>query len=248
MSSRQSRILPTHRTWYSLVLLGTAAIAGCASPEAPQPAGPALAPSYTITPPAPLTRVQGGEWSQPTVNLARSNFGGYVTLSVENLPTGVQAFFYPFGRVAGSSAQLWLYVAGDAPTGTFTNLLVRGVASGLADRTAPLTLTITQAPFVLSLSSPALSIADGATQTTTVNVVRNNFTDPVTLYVDQNAENGYPEGVTVAFAPNPTTGNSSVLSLTDCGAAPGVYYLWVYGKSTTATYWVATLTLTVLSP
>jgi hypothetical protein len=34
-------------------------------------------------------------------------------------------------------------VAGKALPGTFANLLVRGVVSGLPDRTAPLTLTVT---------------------------------------------------------------------------------------------------------
>jgi hypothetical protein len=72
------------------------------------------------------------------------------------------ASFYPGSQVAGNSSQLLLSVAGNAPIGTFSDLLVRGVAAGLSDQTARLTLTITGAPIVLILSSPALTIVRGA--------------------------------------------------------------------------------------
>jgi hypothetical protein len=142
-------------------------------------------------------------------------------------------------------------VAGNAPTGTFTNLLVRGVASGLSDRTAPLTLTITVAPFILTLSSPTLSIVQGAaTPTTTVNVVRNDFAGPVTLYVGWDGEDHdvLPPGVTAAFAPNPATGNSAVLTLTvGAAAVPGVYDLWLYAEASTGWFDGIPLTLTVIA-
>ncbi len=111
--------------------------------------------------------------------LARTNFTGNVKLSVENLPTGLSAQLGPENvPLPGSPPAFWLLVAGSAVPGTYSNLLVRGVTSGLADRTSPLTLTITVAPFVLTLSSPTLSIVQGAaTKTTTVNVVRK--TSPV---------------------------------------------------------------------
>jgi len=213
---------------------------------------PPPAPGYTLSLSAPtLSIAQATSSGQaPTVNLVRTSFTGNVTLSVENLPTGVTAWLYPASPISGSSSELWLHALGNAPTGTFTNLLVRGVASGLTDRTAPLTLTITEAPFVLTLSSPALSIVQGgSTPTTTVNVVRHNFTGPVTLYIDDGYyEGAMPVGVTAAFAPNSATGNSSVLTLTVSGAAPGVYDLWVYAQASTGWYDGIPLTLTVTAP
>jgi hypothetical protein len=209
---------------------------------------PPASPGYTLTAPV-LSSPQGGGWSQHTMNLVRTNFTGNVTLSVENLPTGVSAFFYPFDLTSGSSFHLWLSVHGTAPTGTFTNLLVRGVAEGLLDRTAPLTLTITVAPFVLTVSSSTLTTAQGeGPQTTTFSVVRNDvLTGPVTLDIDENPEDGYPLGVTAAFAPNPTAGNSVVLSLTaGAESVPGVYRLSVHGEAATGVfyYWPLTLTIT----
>jgi hypothetical protein len=209
-------------------------------------------PGYSLTLTAPTLSIAQGNGGGPpttTVNLVRTNFTGNVTLSVENLPTGVStAFFYPDNPISGSSSQLALVVAGNAPTGTFANLLVRGVASGLPDRTAPLSLTITVAPFTLTLSSPTLSIVQGAApQTTTVNIVRNNFAGPVTLYVDW--FDSMPPGVTAAWAPNPATGNSSVLSLAvGAAAVPGVYELYVYGEATTGVFCCVPLTLTVTAP
>ena len=207
----------------------------------------APAPAYTLTlSSAALTILQGAATPTTTVNLARTNFAGNVTLSVDNLPTGVTAAFLPANPQTGNSSVLTLTVAGTAPTGTFTNLLVRGVSS-LADRTAPLSLTITApAPgFALSLSNAALTIPQGSSApTTTVNIARTNFTGDVALSVLN-----LPTGVTAAFAPaNPQTGNSSVLTLTVAAGAPtGTFTnLSVQGVGTGLTGTVSTpLSLTI---
>jgi hypothetical protein len=209
---------------------------------------PPAVPGYTLSLTAPsLSLAQGEYWSHHAMYLVRTNFTGDVTLSVENLPAGVDAFFYPSGSISGDSPELWLYVAGDAVPGTYTNLLVRGVAAGLADRTAPLSLTIRVAPFALMLSSPTLSIAPGGVpQATTVYVARHTFTGPVTLEVDENPEDGYPAGVTTTLAPNPVTVSSAVLTVSvDAAAVPGVYTILVSGRASTGVFWAAELTLTV---
>ena len=103
-------------------------------------------------------------------------------------------------------------------------------------------------PFVLSFSSSTLSIMQGsATPTTTVKVIRNSFTGPVTLWVDIGDFHGtLPPGVRASFSPNPATGNSSELTLTvGTAAVPGVYDLWVYGDATTGLFWGPILLLTI---
>ena len=232
----------------------TVAALGAVPPPPPMP-------SYTLTLSATtlsIAQANGGGPPYTAVNLVRTNFTGPVAVSVESLPTGVH-FAYPDTPMSGSSAVLGLVVAPDAPTGTFANVLVRGVAAGLSDQTAPLTLTITEAPFTLALSSPTLSIVQGgASQTTTVNIVRNNFTDAVELFVDW--WDSMPPGITGAFAPSVTGGNTSVLSLSaSAEAVPGVYDLYVFGVKYTPppplpwwvgvpTYCCVPLKLTVLSP
>jgi hypothetical protein len=214
---------------------------------------PPPAPGYALTLAAPTLSIAQAASSPSTIlSLFRTNFTGTVTLSVDNLPTGVTAFFYPYGPISGNYSELWLSVAANTLPGTYTNLLVRGVASGLADRTAPLTLTITVAPFILTLSSSTLSIVQGtATPTTTValDVVRSIPTGPVTLYVDiGNFHGTLPDGVTASWAPNPVTGNSSVLTLkVSAAAVPGVYDLLVYGEAATGWFEGTWLTLTVIA-
>src|SRR5207244_12513003 len=69
----------------------------------------------------------------------------------------------------------------------------------------------------LSRSPSALTILPGATGTTTVNLTRTNFTNPVTLSLG-----GASAGITGSFAPAAPTGTSSTLTLSIGGAvAPG---------------------------
>jgi len=213
---------------------------------------PPPAPGYTLSLSASTLSIAQSAWSPSTaVYLARTNFTGNVTLSVDNLPTGVTSFFQPFNSVTGSPWAMLLLVAGNALPGTYTNLLVRGVAAGLSDRTAPLTLTITVAPFTLTLSSPSLDIVRGAApQTITVNLRRHSYTGPVELYVYGylDDDGALPPGVTVEFSPSVVTGDSSLLSVTVSAATlPGVYALSVYGDST-AGWFEQVLTLTVTAP
>jgi hypothetical protein len=208
-------------------------------------------PGYSLTlGTSALSVAQGSTSEITTVNLLRTSFAGNVSLSVDGLPVGVSAGFSPANFISGSSTRFWLSVAPNAVPGTYPNLLVRGVVTGLADRTAPLTLTIAAAPFTLTLSSSTLSIAQGAATPTTVNIFRNDFAGPVTLYVGWYDEDHdvLPPGVTAAFAPDPATGNSAVLTLTvGAAATPGVYYLFVAAGASTGGFCCIPLTLTVIA-
>ena len=178
----------------------------------------ALPAAYTLTLSAStLSIVQGGATPTTTVTLGRTNFPGNVTLSVDNLPTGVTAAFNPANPISGDNSVLTLTVSPTAPTGTFNNLAVRGVATGLTDRTAPLTLTITAAgSFTLSVSpAGGVSLVQGTSDNSkTINISRNNYGAAITLTAE-----GLPAGVTAAFAGSPTLLNSSVLTLTATAGA-----------------------------
>ena len=195
-----------------------------------------------------VSAARGWHGSITTLQLARTNFTGAVTLSVENLPPGVSVTLPATSFFA--SAGLQLSVARDAPTGTFNNVLVRGVAYGFVDRTTPLTLTITEALFSIALSSAALTMVQGGEAlTTTVNVIRHDFTDSVTLVVDTDMHGSMPPGIRAAWKPNPTTGNSSVLTLTvDAWVAPGIYQLWVWAYTSRLYDEGTPLTLVVTAP
>ncbi len=192
-----------------------------------------------------------GNSSWLTVILTRAGgFTGSVSVTVSGAPSGVTATVY-IGQISGAVTTAFVGIGVDAATmpGVYS-LVVHGTGSGVSEATATFTLTTTVPGFTLTLSSPTLSIVRGAAMpSTTVIVARNNFTDPVPLYVDLGDEEGtLPPGVTAAFGPNPATGNSSVLTLTvGAAAAPGVYNLYVWGY-TMAGYAGVPLTLTVTVP
>ncbi len=67
----------------------------------------------------------------------------------------------------------------------------------------------------------------GGTATYTVSLTRSSFSDPVSFTLS-----GLPEGASATFSSNPTTGDSSTLTLVVPGSvAPGVYTLAVTGTS-----------------
>ena len=205
----------------------------------------ATSSSYTAAVTAPGSVAQGATGTA-TVTFVRSNFTGSITPSVDNLPTGVTASFSP-NPVTGTTTTLTLTVASTATPGTYSNLDVRGTATGLTDVTSSaFTLTVTgttSGSFTMTLSSSTQSIAQGANANNTLTFVRTNFTGNITPSVV-----GLPTGVTAAFVPNPATANTSVLTLTvGSTTTPGVYSLVVHGSATGLADVTAPLSLTVTS-
>ncbi len=212
---------------YPLVVTGTGSGVTAATATFTLTVTAAPEPAYTLALlPAALSIVQGAATPTTTVTLVRTNFTGNVTLSVEGMPAGVTAAFAPNPATANTSVLTLTVGAAVAPA--VYNLTVRGVATGLTDRTTPLTLTVTAAPtpsYTLSLTAAALTIQVGGNGQSTVTLVRTNFTNNVILTLE-----GAPAGVTGAFNPTSTSTNTSVLTVTvGAAVAPGVYNLVVRG-------------------
>lgn len=96
---------------------------------------------------------------------------------------------------------------------------------------------------VLALTSPsaALSVAQGATTTITVNIARTNVSDPVSFTLS-----GAPSGVTTSFQQSPTTAASTTLSLQVASTVPvGSYPLTIRASATGAATASLAVTLTV---
>src|SRR5256886_1678071 len=201
-----------------VLVAGLAVATGCGNDGG---TGPAAEYSLSLAP-AALTIVQGATGTA-TVTITRSNFTGAVTLSLGGAPTGVTGSFNP-AAPTGSSATLTVSVGAAVAPGVY-NLTVAGTATA-GNHSTPLTLTVSAAPdYALSVAPTALTIAQGATGTTTVTITRTSFTDAVTLTLG-NA----PTGVTGSFNPAAPTGTSSTLTVSvGAAVAPGVYNLTVNG-------------------
>src|SRR5256884_9003385 len=204
-----------------VLVAGLAVATGCGKDGG---TGPAAEYSLSLGP-AALTIVQGATGTA-TVTITRSNFTGAVTLSLGGAPTGVTGSFNP-AAPTGSSATLTVSVGAAVAPGVY-NLTVAGTATA-GNHSTPLTLTVSAAPdYALSVAPTALTIAQGATGTTTVTITRTSFTDAVTLTLG-NA----PTGVTGSFNPAAPTGTSSTLTVSvGAAVAPGVYNLTVDGTGT----------------
>src|SRR5205814_2177322 len=160
-----------------LVLVASLAlvVVGCGK----EGGGTGPAADYTLAlAPTALTIVQGAT-GNTTVTITRTNFSGAVTLSLGGAPGGVTGSFDP-AAPTGTSATLTVSVAAAVAPGVY-NLTVDGTGTP-GNRSTPLTLTVSAAPdYTLSLASAALTIAQGATGTTTLPITRTNFTGAVTL-------------------------------------------------------------------
>src|SRR5437588_373835 len=204
-----------------VLVAGLAVVTGCGKDGGTGPAA-----DYTLSlAPAALTIVQGAT-GNTTVTITRTNFTDAVTLSLGGAPTGVTGSFNP-AAPTGTSATLTVSVGATVVPGVY-NLTVNGSGSP-GNRSTPLTLTVSAAPdYSLSLAPAALTIAQGATGTTTVTITRTNFTGAVTLRLGT-----APTGVPGSFNPAAPTGTSSTLTVS-VGAAvlPGTYNLTVAGIGT----------------
>ena len=97
--------------------------------------------SYSIALTPETLSIKQGDNKTTEVTLARVNFTGAVDLTVENAPAGVTASFDPT-PATGDASTLTITVGVAVTLGQYT-LTVRGVAAGLTDRTATLTLRVT---------------------------------------------------------------------------------------------------------
>lgn len=189
--------------------------------------------------PSPLTVDQGGS-GDATVTVTRSNFADPVALSAEGVPTGVGVTFAD-NPVSGNTTTMTVTVDGTVATGDYTFTL-RGKATGLADKTLTVDLTVESAPaYTMALSPTTITIDQSASGTVEVTLSRTNFTGAVDLSVEN-----LPTGVTGSFDNDPLSGNAAVLTLDVGGSVtPGDYTLTVRGTAAGLADRTATLTLAV---
>ncbi len=192
--------------------------------------------------PAALTLTQGTSVTNIVTVIPENGFSGDVSLAVKwGLPSGVTAS-WSANPTSGTSV-LTLTASSTASVGSGYFLGIYGTAG--VSVPVYLFLTVNPSPgFTLSASSSALTVSQGASVTDTLTVTpQTGFTGNVTL----SAPN-LPSGLTASFGTNPTTGGTSLLTLTaDCTVHAGSYLVIVAGSSGSQTVTVP-ITLTVNSP
>ena len=203
-------------------------------------------PGFTLTPSAATVTAIAGAAGTSTFTLARQGgFTGDVGLTVTGAPAGVTATLTP-ASLTGTTLTSTLNIATTAAAvpGTYT-LNVVGASTGQTNRTVPITLTISAAPGIAVVLTPAtLSLAAGATATSNLAVTRvGGLTGDVAL-----TATGAPAGLTVAFAPATVTGTNTTSGITVTAAAntaPGTYNIVVRGAGANNVAGTSTLAVTV---
>lgn len=195
--------------------------------------------------PTSLTVPQGGSGTI-TVTLTRGGgFDDPVTVTVEGLPAGVTAAVSPSPLTGNtSSATVTVNVANTVAPGTYS-ATVRASATGVGAATVQYTLIVTAAPnYALSANPAAVTIAPGASGTSTINIQRTSFTGAVGLTLDNP-----PAGITGSFNPASATADQSTLTINVASTvAAGSYPLTVKGSATGPGDKTTTVTVTVPAP
>ncbi len=177
------------------------------------------APNFSLAmAPATMSLPPSGNASGTVTVTRAGGFDGAVQFALTGAPAQVAAAFSPTSTT-GNSTEITLYVGVGVAPGTYP-LFVTGTATGMTEKVAPLTLTVTAGgSFSLGVSSSA-TLPQGGNTTVAITLSRiGGFVDPVTL----SAIDG-PAGLTASFDPSPTTGSASTLTLTaSAGLAPGTY-------------------------
>ena len=193
-----------------------------------------LAPNFLLSAaPASLSVTQGNQGSSTVTTNISGGFNSAISLSAAGAPAGTTVSFNPNpipAPGAGSSTVTFSVGASTGP-GTYP-ITVTGNGGGV-QQTATITLTVTaaaQPSFILTVSPPALAVAQGSVgNTTAMTMPLNGFDSSIGL-----AASGMPAGVTVSFNPQtipaPGGGTSTMTITVAANTALGTYPITVTGN------------------
>jgi hypothetical protein len=147
---------------------------------------------------------------------------------------------------AAQTAGTLAFSASATATAGSSALTVRATGQGIRDVSAPLALVVQAAPagFTLAVSSPTVTVQQGAQSSVNITVQRTGgFTGAVAL-----AATGLPSGVSASFNPASVTGATSTLTLTAAATATaGTANVTVTGSGAGVPGRTASIALTVQS-
>lgn len=173
--------------------------------------GPVTPSSITVTSSQTTASIVRGGTTTFPVTIGRSNYGGTVNLTAENLPTGVTVTFNPSAVASSATTSTATITASSTATTGTSNIIVRASGSGVSSAGSTIALTV-NAPAGITLLSgiTTASAAQGAGASIPISVTRTgDFTGSVNLAVE-----GLPTGVTATFAPTTIASGARVTTLT----------------------------------
>jgi PKD repeat protein len=163
-------------------------------------------------------------------------------LSAAGQPAGTSVRFSPASVAAGASSTMTVDVGSAALPGNYPLTIIATGPSTTHTLTITLTIEPSSVDFSITASPPSLTVAHGATGTSTVETTTTSGS-PQTVGL---SASGQPTGTAVSFNPTPvTTGGSSTMTVNvGAATAPGTYTITVTGTGTSVAH-TTTVALTV---
>lgn len=150
-------------------------------------------------------------------------FAGNVALTASGLPSGITASFAP--GITNGISTMTLTASNSVPVGQY-GFTVTGVSGNLNASTTS-TVAVFAPSFTLYANN--VNVAPGGSGTTQISAYpQYGFAGNITL-----SASGLPTGVTAAFSPNPTSGDSTLTLTAASSVAPGQYTITITGVSGT---------------
>ena len=196
-------------------------------------------PSFSLSATPGSVNLNPGTSGASTIAVsALSGFNGTVALAASGLPAGVTASFSPASTASRSTVT---FAAASSAAASSSTVTITGTSGSLTSKVT-IALAIAPAPnFTLSASPTALSIAIGATGSSTLTLTPlNGFASSVTLNVS-----GMPNGVTGQLSNSPTAGTLILKLAASALAKAGTSTITITGVSGGLNH-TATVSLTVL--
>jgi len=208
-------------------------------------------PDFTVSlDPDRLDVIQGQSGTTTLTITSVNGFRGTVSLSAENVPTGITVRFDPSSLNVPDKTESTVTVEVGSNVSPHSYSITLVATSGNIQKTAELTVTVlskTQPDFTVSVNPDRLDVIQGRSGTTTLTITPvNGFRGTVSLSVLDP-----PDGITVSFNPSslnvPGQTKSAVTVEVGTSVRQGTYTL-TFQASSGSIQRTATLNLTVQAP
>lgn len=229
----------------TLALLLIPLAIGCSDSGVTEPATDRI----TVETSTSATAMSAGESSTINITVTRPvGYDGPLTLTAQNLPSGITASFSPSVLDAGESASTLILTAdANAPDGSGA-LIVQASGTDVTPQTATITVTVGDVAEVGSYSMTvvpgSISLPKGGSGSALVAISRTgNYAGAISIDIS-----GFPAGVNAFVSPGSTSGSSASINVTvDPTVLPGTYSATVMASSADAGSQTATLSVTVMT-
>lgn len=189
-----------------------------------------------------------GETSTINITVTRPvGYSGALTLTAQNMPSGVTATFSPSVLDAGESASTLILAAdANAPDG-IGSVVVQASGADVQPQSATINVTIgaaTVGGFTMTVVPGLVTVSKGGSTSALVAIARSGgYTGAVAIDIS-----GFPGGVNASVSPGSTSGSSATINISvDPSVLPGTYTATVTATGTNGAPQSATLSLTVMT-